>query len=279
MLHSPKYFAKLPTIKEVIQIYKLSPDKKLGQNFLQDSFITDQIVSACGNLQNATILEVGPGPGGLTRSILSANPKRVFAVEMDKRCIAAVSQIAELSEGVLSVHEGDAVTFDETTLTEDKIFIISNLPYNIGTKLLFKWMDNIHLFSGIVVMLQKEVVDRIVASPSSKDYGRLSVILQILFDVDKVIDVEPEFFFPPPKVTSSVVRLIPKEKPAFEFNKANLEKILDAGFIQRRKMIRSSLSKYFSLEDFAKLNIEPTKRIEDLSVENLCLLSLNLRNS
>ncbi len=276
MLKQPEKLKSLPSIKDTVKIYGIKPDKKLGQNFLFDLGITDQIVISAGDLTGKTVLEIGPGPGALTRSILASNAHKVFAVEMDERCISGLKELERLSDSRLEVLKNDALQIKESDLTTDKIYVIANLPYNIGTALIFKWLDNLNLFSGFTLMLQKEVVERICAKPSNHDYGKLSILIQIKATTEKVFDVDPEFFFPPPKVTSSIIRIIPREKAIHEFNEDRLEKILKAAFSHRRKMIRTTLNSVFPNieETLLQLNINPTSRAEDLSPIEYCKLSL-----
>jgi len=275
-LNLPQNLKDLPPVRELISQYGLKPDKKLGQNFLFDLGITDQIVLSAGNLEGKTVLEIGPGPGALTRSILASQAKRIIAVETDERCIRALRQMEMLSEGRLAVIHEDAMKLNLSTLSNEKLFVISNLPYNIGTILLYNWLEDTERFLGFVLMLQKEVVQRICARPSSPGYGKLSILAQIKAKTDVVFDVDPEFFFPPPKVTSSIVRILPYEKPPHEYEIMRLKKILNAAFGKRRKMVRTSLAPVF--EDLQKvlseLNIEPTARAEDLTVEQFCALSV-----
>lgn len=248
----------------MIRVYNLETSKKLGQNFLLDDYITDQILNHLPNLTGKTILEVGPGPGGLTRSILFREPKALYAVEYDHRCIPILNLIENKAAGVLKVIEADALRFDENSI-DGKISIIANLPYNIGSSLVLKWLENIDKFEFIAVMLQKEVAERLCAPPSSDDYGRLSIIAQSMADVDILFDIEPHHFYPPPKVTSSVVRLIPKANRK-EIDLKLLSKVTAAAFGLRRKKIKTSMSGVISPADLELLGIDINKRAEDLEV-------------
>lgn len=276
MLKQPEKLKSLPSIKDTLKIYRIKPDKKLGQNFLFDIGVTDQIVLAAGDLTDKCVLEIGSGPGALTRSILASSAKKVFAIETDERCIAALKEVERLSDDRLEVLHQDALQINEAALSGDKLQVIANLPYNIGTVLIFKWIENIHLFSGFIVMLQKEVVDRICAVPSTHDYGRLSILVQIKAKTEKVFDVDPEFFFPSPKVTSSIIRITPYPTPPYKYDEARLHIILKAAFGQRRKMIRTTLhSVFINLEEvLSSLGINSTSRAEDLTPEQYCKLSL-----
>ncbi len=275
MLRQPEKLKSLPSVKDTVKIYGIKPDKKLGQNFLFDAGVTDQIVLSAGDLKDKTILEIGPGPGALTRSILASSAKKIYAIEMDGRCIEALRELERLSDGKLEVKNQDALKLDESSFGK-QLYVIANLPYNIGTTLIFKWLENIHIFSGFTLMLQKEVVERICAKPSTHEYGKLSILIQIKASAEKVFDVDPEFFFPPPKVTSSIVRIIPHSKPQFTYNEARLQLILKTAFGQRRKMIRTTLNSLFSnLEKtLVDLGISPTLRAEDITPEQYCKLSL-----
>lgn len=254
----------LPNTKQFVAMHRIEATKSLGQNFLFDESITDQILIHIGDIAGKTILEVGPGPGGLTRSILYANPAKLIAIEFDKNCMPILNAIQEAAEGVLEVVNTDAMTFDENSIP-GKLGIISNLPYNMGTQLVLKWLANAEKFEFIVVMLQKEVAERLAAEVSSEYYGRLSIIAQTICDVDLLFDLEPHHFSPPPKVTSTVVRLVPKvlHKPV---DLKLLGKVTERAFSMRRKKIRTSLSMYLKDEDFANLSIDSNKRAEDLSV-------------
>jgi 16S rRNA (adenine1518-N6/adenine1519-N6)-dimethyltransferase len=276
MLKLSNKLQQLPKTQEVIKKYNLTPNKKLGQNFLLDFFITDKIVLSHGNLSDVEILEVGPGPGTLTRSLLASQAKKIFAIEMDERCIKFLNDLAALSDDRLVIIQGDALKLDESSLTSDKLVVIANLPYNIGTNLILKWLENISLFKSITVMLQKEVAERICATPSSKEYGRLSIISQLYCDTEILFDVAPENFFPPPKVTSSILRLIPLAKPRYEFNKDHLEKIVRTAFAMRRKVIKTALKPIFGSNIdsiLSKTNIDPMSRAENISIEAYCKLS------
>lgn len=264
----------LPPISEVIKFYDLKPDKRLGQNFLSDQDITDKIVHYAGSLKDKTVLEVGPGPGLLTRSLLYTDAKKIFAVEMDPRCIKALKVLGEIDQR-LSIINHDALTLDEATLTSEKLTVIANLPYNIGTSLLLKWFENINKFNQIIVMLQKEVVERLIATPDDEHYGRLSIICNLLCDAEYLFDIDPENFYPAPKVVSTVVRLIPLSKPRFDCNVHKLSNITKAAFGQRRKMLRSSLKSIFNnpTAELESIGIDPSKRAEELSVEDFCKIS------
>lgn len=260
----------LPPLRDVIQQYELWANKKLGQNFLLDMNITDRIVRVAGDVTDSTVLEIGPGPGGLTRSILKAGAKKLIAVEKDSRCVTALQEIKQAVGDQLDIIEGDALAIDLCALSTPPRRIIANLPYNVATPLLIGWLKKIQHFQSLTLMFQKEVAEKIVGAPGSKDFGRLSVICQWLTVPKIMYHLPNSAFVPPPKVASSVVHFVPREKiEKAEFHK--MEQITAAAFGQRRKMLRSSLKK-FDL-DFEKLGIDPTKRAEELPVADFCAMA------
>lgn len=268
--------SNLPPIREIVQKYGINADKKLGQNFLFDLNITNKIATATGSLEGVTVIEIGPGPGGLTRSILNAGAEKVFAVEMDRRCIHALNDyLVPESGGRLTIIEGDALRSDIYDKLEGRVRIIANLPYNISTELLFKWLDNANSFESMTLMFQKEVAERIAAKPGSKEYGRISVKAQWLCEVRTEFDVPPTVFFPPPKVYSRVVTLIPHAKPLFSADKDMLEKLCKAAFGQRRKALRVSLKQICDNPSLLleKAGIDGMRRPEELTVEEFCKLA------
>jgi 16S rRNA (adenine1518-N6/adenine1519-N6)-dimethyltransferase len=265
----------LPPLKDVIREYGLWTDKSLGQNFLLDLNLTGRIARVPGPLEGETVLEVGPGPGGLTRAILAAGAARVVAIEKDRRCLPALADISAAFGGRLEVIEGDAMAVDEMSLLPQGAHIIANLPYNVATPLLIKWLGNAGHFKSMTLMFQREVGERIVAVPRSKAYGRLSIVSQWRCVVSKQFDISPKAFMPPPKVVSSVIRLVPRARPAFPAHAAVLEKVVAAAFGQRRKMLRASLKTLGGDAD-ARLrlaHITPTRRAEELTVEEFCRLA------
>lgn len=262
-------------IFDIISSNRISPNKKLGQHFLFDIGIIDKIVNTVPNLRYKTILEIGPGPGGLTSSLLQHGAKKVIAVEVDQRCIDVLNQLATAFPNKLRVLNTDATILKEEELGFNKLTIVANLPYNIGTHLLIKWLNKIQLFDEIVIMLQKEVAVRICAKPNTKNYGRLSIMSQWVCEVDLLFDVEPEYFVPPPKVLSSVVRLKPRMQPLFTCSKLALEKVCEHAFGMRRKMIKSSLKRL--IPDIEKvlleLSINPQYRAEQLTIKEFCKIA------
>jgi len=261
---------KLLSIASYAKSFGLTPIKKLGQNFIYDKSLCDKIISGPDMIyEGQDILEIGPGPGGLTRSILEKNPRRLIVVEQDHRSIDLLNDLKKYYNNLEIIH-GDALKLKISDLhLSNKVKIISNLPYNIGTKLLMNWSKEIELVKDITVMLQKEVVSRICAKVSTKDYGRLSIIMQILFTPIKQFDVSRDAFYPKPKVTSSVVRLIPKSTPINYEIIEKLEEITHIAFSARRKQIANSLYKYKVgiPKILEQLVISPNQRPEEISPE------------
>ncbi|MBA8666336.1 16S rRNA (adenine(1518)-N(6)/adenine(1519)-N(6))-dimethyltransferase RsmA [Holosporaceae bacterium 'Namur'] len=262
----------LPSISEIIKRYKLTPNKKLGQNFILDTDITDRIVLSAGNLKGVNVLEIGSGAGTLTRSLLASNAEKIVAVEMDVNCIKALETLIAANVERLKVVQGDALKIKEEEIIGYPAKVIANLPYNIGTELVLKWIIKTNLFKSITVMLQKEVVERMSAMPSTAHYGRLSIICQLLCEVEKKFDVEAHHFYPPPKVTSSIVTITPRKEPLYNANISKVEKMTQILFSQRRKMVRSILkNKVQDLESMLEeLNINPLARPENLTLKNFC---------
>lgn len=269
----------LPPLREVITRHGLAAKKSLGQNFLFDLNLTRRIARAAAPLH--TVIEIGPGPGGLTRALLMEGAARVIAVERDERALSALAEIAAASAGRLSVIAGDALEQDWATLAGgSEAQIVANLPYNIATPLLVGWLSGPWppWFSALTLMFQKEVAERIVAPPGSRDYGRLSVLCQWRCTARKLFDVHRAAFTPPPKVTSSVVHLVPRAAPAVACELAKLERVTAAGFGQRRKMLRQSLKSAFAEPEavLARLGIAATARAEEISVDDFARLAREL---
>jgi 16S rRNA (adenine1518-N6/adenine1519-N6)-dimethyltransferase len=267
----------LPPLREVIRRHGLSAKKSLGQNFLLDLNLTARIARAGGPLKGATVVEVGPGPGGLTRALLAEGARRVIAIERDDRAIAALEEIAARYPGQIDIVPGDALEFDpRVQIGHERARVIANLPYNIATALLIGWLTAEPWppwYDMLVLMFQREVAERIVAAPGSKTYGRLAVLANWRCETKIMFDVAPSAFVPPPKVTSSVVRLIPRERP-LACDAQALQRLAEAAFGQRRKMLRQSL-KSLGVDAFALLaeaGIEPTARAEEIPVE--CFVAL-----
>ncbi len=266
----------LPPLREVIRQYGLDADKRLGQHFLLDLNLTAKIARAAGDLAGMTAIEIGPGPGGLTRALLNAGAERVVAIERDARCVAALQPLVAAAEGRLSVVEADALEIDPVTLAPGRRAIIANLPYNVATPLLLGWLRQSRALESLTLMFQREVALRLVAQPRTKDYGRLSVMTQWLTDPTLLFDLPPQAFTPPPKVTSSIVRLVPRPKAPGEPCFAAMEQAVGAAFGQRRKMLRAALRGF--TPDTATLlgaaGIDPTARAEELKVDDFRRLAL-----
>jgi 16S rRNA (adenine1518-N6/adenine1519-N6)-dimethyltransferase len=267
----------LPPLRDVIRRYGLIAKKSLGQNFLLDLNLTARIARAGGALEGVTVLEVGPGPGGLTRALL-AQGARVIAIERDQRAVAALSEVAAHYPGQLQVIEGDALEFDpKPYLKGGPARVVANLPYNIATPLLIGWLSIEPWppwYDQLVLMFQREVAERIVAPPGSKTYGRLSVLAGWRMQGRILFDIAPSAFVPPPKVTSSVVQLIPRATP-LPCDRRALERVTEAAFGQRRKMLRQSL-KSLGVDPIALLEetgIDPTERAEQIPVEGFVALA------
>jgi 16S rRNA (adenine1518-N6/adenine1519-N6)-dimethyltransferase len=281
---SPDDTKVLPPLRDVIAAHGLSARKQLGQNFLFDLNLTGRIARAAGKLDQGTCIEVGPGPGGLTRALLDNGARSVVAIERDERTRPILAEIQQAYPNRLQVIEGDALEVTAHTLGDAPRRVVANLPYNVGTVLLFQWFRHIQEFECIVVMLQKEVVNRLAAAPRSKDYGRLSVMSQWLCTVEPLFDVNPKAFTPPPKVVSTVVRLTPRREPLAEARFDLLEKVVAAAFNQRRKMLRASLKSLGgfcrdlpSIENLCEqAGVLPTARAEELSIEQFCALTRTL---
>jgi 16S rRNA (adenine1518-N6/adenine1519-N6)-dimethyltransferase len=266
----------LPPLRDVIAKHNLAPKKSLGQNFLFDLNLTRKIARAASAQEGGTFYEVGPGPGGLTRALLAEGAGKVIAVERDARCLPALEEIAAAWPGKLEVHAADALKLDETAILSPGVRIAANLPYNVGTALLIKWLTAPAwppIWASLTLMFQKEVAQRIVAAPSTEHYGRLSVLAQWRCTAKILFDVNRGAFVPPPSVTSSIVRLEPRPQPLAPADLADLEKITAAAFGQRRKMLRQSLKPLGGEMLLEKAGIDPTARPEDLKIEQFAALA------
>ena len=271
----------LPPLREVIASLGLSARKSLGQNFLLDLNLTRRIARAAGPLEGRTVVEIGPGPGGLTRALFSEGAGRVIAIERDERCLPGLAQIAAAYDGRLTVIEADALDVDEATLVPpgERAIIAANLPYNIATLLLIKWLSAERWppwFDSLTLMFQREVAERLIAKPRTKSYGRLSVISQWRTEPKIMFDVHPSAFTPAPKVISTVVRLELLAAPRGKADLKSLERVTASAFGQRRKMLRSSLKALgVPVEDLlARAGIEATARAEEIDVEGFGRLAL-----
>lgn len=268
----------LPPLREVIEKHGIAAKKALGQNFLLDLNLTAKIARSAGSLDASDILEVGPGPGGLTRGLLAEGARRVLAVEKDARCLPALEEIASVYPGRLTVLNADALEVDPTQHLTPPIRIVANLPYNVGTELLVRWLTPATwppFWQSMTLMFQKEVAERIVAKPGSKAYGRLALLAYWRTDARIVMTLPPEAFTPAPKVHSAVVHLTALPEPRYPADPGVLNRIVAAGFNQRRKMLRSSLKSLSP--DIERLleesGIAPTARAEEISLEAFCRLA------
>jgi 16S rRNA (adenine1518-N6/adenine1519-N6)-dimethyltransferase len=267
--------AALPPLRETIAKHGLDARKRFGQHFLLDLNLTRRIARAAQPLDQGTVIEIGPGPGGLTRALLLEGAAHVVAIEVDPRALGALSELQEASDGRLEVIEADALAIDPTSLGPAPRRIVANLPYNISTPLLVRWLHRADAIADMVLMFQKEVVDRLVAQPRSKDYGRLSVLAQHVCEVRRLFDVPAAAFVPPPKVTSSVAHLTPRPASQRLANLAPLEKVTAGAFGQRRKMLRGALGGLFAdpVAVLEGLGLSPAARAEELAVADFVRLA------
>lgn len=256
----------LPPLRDVIATHGLAPLKRYGQHFLTDPRLIARIAAAAGDLRRGTVFEIGPGPGGLTRALLEAGAARVVAVEYDPRALPALAEVAAAYPGRLDVVQADALETDLAALGEAPRKVVANLPYNISTVLLTRWLARIDAFDGLTLMFQKEVAERLAARPRTKQYGRLSVVTQTFCHIAKAFDLAPGAFHPPPKVASSVVVLTPKREP-LPCRLATLEACTAAGFGQRRKTLRSSLKSWTASPEplLEGAGLSPAARAEELT--------------
>ncbi len=266
----------LPPLREVIARHGIGARRSLGQHFLLDPNLARRIVRAAGDLGGQTVVEIGPGPGGLTRALLETGAARVIAIERDPRCVDALSDLAGRYGGRLRIVAGDALEIDIAGLAAGgRVAIVANLPYNVATPLLIGWLRRIESIAAMTLMFQKEVAERIAAAPGSAAYGRLAVVCQWLCEARRAFDVAPAAFVPPPRVTSSVVRLLPRAAPLAAAGMADLEAVTAAAFGRRRKMLRSALGGLVDdpLALLSEAGIEATARAETLAPEAFCALA------
>ena len=268
----------LPPLKDVISRHQLRAKKSLGQNFLLDLNLTSKIARYAGNLDQFDILEIGPGPGGLTRSLLHEGARKVVAIEKDSRCIEALEDIQTKFPGKLTLIQGDALSTNASEHLTDPVRIIANLPYNIGTELLVRWLTSKtwpSFWQSMTLLFQKEVANRIVASPGSKAYGRLSVMSQWRCDTKIAFNIPATAFTPPPKVESALVHFEALKEPKFPAEVGILEFVVSKAFNQRRKMLRGALKGHFQNveESLLSIGVSPTKRAEDITVQEYCAMS------
>lgn len=268
----------LPPLRDVIATHQIAAKKQLGQNFLLDLNLTAKIARRAGDLAGSDILEIGPGPGGLTRGLLAEGARKVLAVEKDGRCLPALQEIADAYPGRLEVIHGDALDVDPLEHLTPPVRIAANLPYNVGTELLVRWLSPPSwppVWSSLTLMFQKEVAERIVAEPGSKAYGRLAILAQWRTKAQIVMSLPPEAFTPPPKVSSAVVHLGALPEPKFEADAEVLSRVVAAAFNQRRKMLRSALKGHApDIEDrLIAAGLKPTDRAEQIPLEGFCALA------
>ena len=268
----------LPSLRAVIEAHGLSAKKSLGQNFLLDLNLTSKIARLAGDLTGCDVLEIGPGPGGLTRGLLAEGARRVLAIEKDARCLPALNEIAAIYPDRLQIIGGDALDIDPRDHLSPPIRVAANLPYNVGTELLVRWLTPEHwppFWESLTLMFQKEVALRITAQPGSKAYGRLSILAQWRTQARIVMELPPEAFSPPPKIHSAVVHLQARAEPLFPADADKLSRVVAAAFNQRRKMLRAAL-KVLAKDAEARIEsvgIAPTARAEEISIEGFCRLS------
>ena len=267
--------AALPPLRETIAAHGLNAKKRFGQHFLLDLNLTRRIARAAAPLGAGTVIEIGPGPGGLTRALLLEGAGHVVAVEVDARAFGPLLELQAAAGGRLELVEADALKIEPRDLGTAPLRIVANLPYNVSTALLVRWLHAANDIADMVLMFQKEVVDRLVAVPRTKDYGRLSVLAQHVCEVRRLFDVAPTAFVPPPKVTSAVARLTPRPKAARLADLAPLERVTAAAFGQRRKMLRGSLASVYAdpMATLGRLGLKPTARAEELSVDDFVRLA------
>ncbi len=268
----------LPPLRDVIRAYELRAKKSFGQNFLLDLNLTARIARAAGDLTKTDVLEIGPGPGGLTRGLLAEGARKVLAIEKDVRCLPALKEIATAYPGRLQIISGDALDVDPLEHLTSPVKVVANLPYNVGTELLIRWMTPTNwppFWESLTLMFQREVAERIVARPGSKAYGRLAIMVQWRADARIVLNLPPEAFTPPPKVSSAVVHITRLPAPRYPADPRILERVVAAGFNQRRKMLRASLrGQHSNIEAvLEKAGIRPTARAEEIELEAWCSLA------
>ncbi len=254
--------------------YKFSAKKSLGQNYLKDPNIIRKIIASAFIQPEDTVLEVGPGPGALTHGLINSPAHQIMAIEKDGQFIPHWQSIM-MNSKKFQIHHGDGLKIKLESLSKSPLKIVANLPYNVGTQLIINWLEELPLVKSMTLMLQKEVVSRIVSPPGSKDYGRLSILIQWLCTTEKLFDVPPTAFKPEPKVTSSIIRIVPRPTPLWPATKSVLEKVTALAFQQRRKMIKKSLQGLFPETEkvLERLGIDPTARPEILSIEDFCKIA------
>ena len=266
----------LPSLRTLVNQTALDARKSLGQNFIFDLNLTQRIARTAAPF-TGSVFEIGPGPGGLTRALFLEGAREVIAIEKDRRVISFLDHLVKTANGQLTLIEADALNQPIWEMGQAPRKIVANLPYNIATTLLLSWLGHAHAFASLTLMFQREVAMRLVAQPGDKAYGRLSVITQWLCEAELKFDIPPQAFVPPPKVTSSVVHLLPRKAPLFDCRKYDLETVTAIAFGQRRKMLRASFKKYGGEELLNEADIDPAIRPEQLSIEAFCRLARHMR--
>ena len=265
----------LPRLRDVADAFSLRARKSLGQNFLFDENVLDRIARSAGSLEGAVVVEIGPGPGGLTRAILRAGARRVLAIEMDRRCCAALSGLRDAAAGRLAIHEGDALECDLHQILEPGSVVMGNLPFNSSTRLAMRLVEHRHMIDRMILMFQKEVAERLVATPGTRQYGRLSVLVQWLCRVEWCFGIASASFVPAPKVRAAVVRITPRDTPLSPAPEPVLRALTQAGFGQRRKVLRNALGTV-SIDPQDLLicaGLDPRARAEDVDIASWCALA------
>ena len=264
---------EMQPLNTVIQEHQLFPKRSLGQNFIFDINLTRKIARSAKPLDTGTVIEIGAGPGGLTRALLIEGASKVIAIEKDKRAIQILRELEEIAKPRLKVIYADALELSLVELGKEPIQIVANLPFNIATNLIFKWLESTPPLSAITIMIQKEVANRLCAQPGSSAYGRLTLMINLLAETDFLFDVPASAFIPKPKVISSMVQVLPRKEPLFKTNKCALQKVLVTAFNKRRKMLRSSFKMFGGSKLLEKAGINPEARPENLTLEDFCTLT------
>ncbi|MDC3079921.1 16S rRNA (adenine(1518)-N(6)/adenine(1519)-N(6))-dimethyltransferase RsmA [Rhodospirillaceae bacterium] len=264
---------EMQPLNAVIKEHQLFPRRSLGQNFIFDINLTRRIARSAKPLDSGTVIEIGAGPGGLTRALLIEGASQVIAIEKDKRAIQILRELEEIAKPRLKVICADALELSLIELGKEPIQVVANLPFNIATNLIFKWLESTPPLSAITIMIQKEVANRLCAQPGNSAYGRLTLMVNLLAETEFLFDVPANAFVPRPKVISSMVQVLPRKKPLFKTNKSALQKVLVTAFNQRRKMLRSSFKIFGGSKLLEKAGINPEERPENLTLEAFCTLA------
>ncbi len=266
---------ELPSLRDVADAFSLRARRSLGQNFLFDENVLDRIARSAGGLEDAIVVEIGPGPGGLTRAVLRAGARRILAIEMDRRCCAALTGLRDAARGRLAIHEGDALRCDLQDVLEPGTVVMGNLPFNTSTRLAMRLIEHRHLIDRMVLMFQKEVAERLVAAPGTRQYGRLSVLVQWLCRVEWCFAIASASFVPAPRVSAAVVRITPRVSPLSPAPEPVLRRLTQAGFGQRRKVLRNALGSVSSDPQglLRCAGVDPRARAEEVDIASWCALA------